>query len=47
MNHSVCKTDNTLELHPTSPIPVGYRDEISVINVFRVGSGDKDDESIA
>ena len=36
MNHSTCKTDNTLELHPTSPIPVGYRDEISVINVFRV-----------
>ena len=36
MNHSVCKTDNTLELHPTSPIPVEYRDEISVINVFRV-----------
>ena len=31
----------------TSPIPVGYRDEISVINVFRVGSGDRDDEAIA
>ena len=26
---------------------MGYRDEISVINVFRVGSGDRDDESIA
>ena len=34
MNHSVCKTDNTLELHPTSPIPVGYRAEISVIKVI-------------
>ena len=34
MNHSVCKTDNTLEFHPTSPIPVGYRAEISVIKVI-------------
>ena len=34
MNHSVCKTDNTLELHPTSPIPMGYRDEISVTKVI-------------
>ena len=34
MNRSACKTDNTLEFHPTSPIPVGYRDEISVIKVI-------------
>ena len=36
MNHSVCKTDNTLPFHPTSSISEGLGDEISVINVFRV-----------
>ena len=33
-NRSVCKTDNILEFHPTSPMPVGYRAEISVTKVI-------------
>ena len=34
MNHSVCKTDNTLPFHPTSSISEGLGDEISVIKVI-------------
>ena len=34
MNHSVCKTDNTLPFHPTLPISGRFKDEISVIKVI-------------
>ena len=34
MNHSVCKTDNTLPFHPASSISEGLGDEISVTKVI-------------